>query len=102
MADPVLKYLWVPAQDQHTDWDPSKTTGSCSEDLVAKFLVAVEEGGLLGCNGWQDEYGNPLGKPLGHATLSGQVYTRHFESGTVATYDEKSKSGSVTWAKGGA
>lgn len=96
--DPSQDYTWVSSEDQKTGWDPADLGGTCSEDMVAKFLVAVEQGGLIGCNGWQGEYGNPLGDPKGPATKQGKAYTRTFSSGTVAMYDDSTKRGSVKWA----
>ena len=32
---------------------------------MAAFLIAVEEGAVLGCNGWQEDFGRPLGAPAG-------------------------------------
>jgi len=65
---------------------------------VALFLVAVEEGGLLGCNGWDPTFEYPLGEPTGPAVVNGTIYTRTFASGTVATFDDSTRTGVVNWA----
>ena len=46
------KYAYVvAARDQQPDHDPADITSNCTETVVAVFLLAVEEGAFLGCNG---------------------------------------------------
>ena len=71
---------------------------SCSEAEVAAFLIGIEHGLFLQCGTWREEFSSPLGTPRGTAKQSGSVYTRSFASGTVATFDSISNTGSVAWA----
>ena len=76
---------------------------------LAKFLVGAAQGHFFGagawtCNHtsregatWRSEYDQPLGPPLGNATLEGSVYTRHFAFGTNVTYNSKTDTGTVQW-----
>lgn len=70
---------------------------TCTEDRVAQFLLAVEPGAYLLCNAWDERFGRPLGKPTGDAMLTGTTWTRAFESGVIATWDSKTKTGKVVW-----
>ena len=74
---------------------------SCSEAEVAAFLIGVDDRLFLQCGTWREEFSSPLGAPRGPAKQSGSVYTRAFASGTVATFDSRSSTGSVAWAGGG-
>ena len=74
-------------------------------DHIALFLLMVEEGMMIGANGWSEDYDKPLGKPLGPATNitgnSGSTTTgleRSFESGTKVTFDLESGTGHIAWA----
>jgi len=42
---------------------------TCDTDLVSRFLLAVEPGVFLLCNGWDSRFDRKLGMPLGKATL---------------------------------
>ena len=57
-------YAYLKTDDQKTDHDPNNTTSACSDDLLAAFLLAVEERVFLGCNGWDDRFARPLGNPV--------------------------------------
>ena len=57
------------ARDQQPDHDPANHTSECQPRFVAMFLLAVEEGAFLGCNGWIPAFGLPLGKPLAKAAV---------------------------------
>ena len=73
---------------------------TCSEALVAEFLMALEPGMFLLCNGWDDRFDRKLGKPLGKAvedSASG-VWSRAFAGGVKATFDAKTKNGTVSWS----
>ena len=71
---------------------------TCSEYQVAMFLLAVEEGAILGCNGWDEQFSKPLGVPLGPAVQKGNTVERHFKSGTYVTWDLSGKTGKIFWA----
>jgi hypothetical protein len=77
------------------------------EALLAGFLCAMEKYTYLSCfhsepGKWYAAYDKPLGVPSGAAVqTSPGVYTRKFENAkgvTVATYNRKTKEGSVRWA----
>ena len=81
-------------------------------DSLAAFLIGAGEYSYYGCSSgwyvdethmdwitWHPEYDKPLGKPTGPATKEGDVYTRHFASGTVAMFDTKTNTGTINWAK---
>ena len=36
---------------------------------LAAFLLAVEQGAILGCDGWDEQFSRPLGDPLAGTTL---------------------------------
>lgn len=68
---------------------PSNDTASqCLDYELAAFLLAVEEGCFIMCNGWDEVFARPLGNPLGPAEINGEgVMHRKFESGVVARWD---------------
>jgi hypothetical protein len=70
----------------------------CDDSIVAAYLIGLEPRVFLQCEDWLEEFGFPLGEPNGAASAKGQVYTRAFASGTVATFDAKENKGSVKWA----
>ena len=80
------------------DHDPTNTTSQCPPRMVALFLLAVEEGAFLGCQGWSEDFARPLGKPLSAATTTGLTMSRHFESGTWVEWDLEANDGVVHWA----
>jgi len=101
IKDTLSKYLyaWVYyAHDQHWDHDPNDVSSECTDDDVAVFLLSVEEGAFLECNGWDDQFSKPLGNPLGPATTHGNFMNRTFASGTFVTWDIKHKKGTINWA----
>lgn len=67
------------------------------------FLLAVEEGAFLGCNGWVKEFGYPLGKPLGKAVVNEQEGTmsRKFASGTSVMWNLVANTGRISWSAAG-
>lgn len=96
-------------QSWTTDPNTSATLASkCTTDTLARFLLAVEKGCVLGANGWDPAYDRPLGDPLGTAVYTnasaGHPATLHrnFSSGTsvVFTYDESGKDGNgkIFWS----
>lgn len=78
--------------------DCNTTKPTCTTDDIALFLLAVEKGAILGCNGWDDQFSKPLGEPLGPATENGGQVERHFKSGTYVTWDLAKKTGKVFWS----
>lgn len=70
----------------------------CPDNMVAQFLLGLEPGAYLLCNGWDSRFGRPLGKPLGPPVLlNGSLWSRSFRSGVVATWDLGKKSGRISW-----
>lgn len=70
----------------------------CSETHLAVFLLALEPGAFLLCNGWSDEFALPLGAPLAPAAQDPSTgeWSRSFAGGTSATW--KDGQGKVIWA----
>ena len=110
------KYCFFNTQgDQH--WtvdpnDPASIQSKCTGDCLARFLLGVEEGAILGTEGWDESYANPLGNPLAPALYTPQsasapaTLTREFQSGTkvIFTYSNRtdpegkaSGTGEVWW-----
>jgi hypothetical protein len=88
---------------------PATLLSQCSDDCLARFLLAVLPGAFLGTNGWDDDYGRPLGDPLGPAVYTAAAGAhpatlhRNFSSGTYAifTYGGGKKGGhGETWWEG--
>jgi len=72
---------------------PSK----CTESQLAVFLLALEPGAYVLCNGVADEFALPLGAPLAPAAQdSTGTWSRSFEGGTSVTWSDGE--GKVTWA----
>lgn len=98
----VLKnytYAWVYAvKDEHWGHDPHITKSNCTDDQIAAFLLAVEKGAFLGCNGWNKQFAKPLGDPLGPAKTKGNIMSRKFASGTSVSWDLKLNNGTIKWA----
>ena len=91
------QYGWVQTSDL-INGDCTSTKSSCSEDQIAMFLLAVEKGAILGCNGWDEKFGKPLGDPTGPAVQSGNEVKRSFKSGTYVTWDISKHTGKIFWA----
>lgn len=53
---------------------------TCDSDLVARFLLAVEPGVFLLCNGWDPRFDRKLGLPLGKAKLDSAPKHRFYHS----------------------
>ena len=54
-------YVHISHGDQKTSHDPHDVTSKCSSDDVALFMLGVEPGAFLGCNGWDPSFAKPLG-----------------------------------------
>jgi|EP00037_Helgoeca_nana_P021625 hypothetical protein len=72
-------------------------TSQCSEFEVAAMLLALREGVFIACNGWSDDFGRPLGRPLGPATTKDGVMQRRFAGGAVAEWVVNTTNATVTW-----
>lgn len=73
----------------------------CTETCIAQFLLAVEPGAFLLCGGMPEQFLRPLGnatKPAVRDNATG-VWTRGFPSGTRATFDERTGTGTVAWTR---
>ena len=70
---------------------------ACTEAKVALFLMAVQPGCFLQCNGRMPEFDKPLGAPTGPAVQDAQGrWSRRFASGTTASW--ANGTGQVQWA----
>merc|ERR1712137_717211 len=70
----------------------------CTTDTVTAFLMVLDSRVFLQCEDWLPEFDKHLGEPTGPAVVNGQSWTRTFASGTRATWDAGSGSGSITWS----
>ena len=106
-----FQYLFIGCGDHSNNahWhnstaDPDDVDTDCSPNHVALFLLMVEEGMMIGANGWSADYDKPLGNPLGPATnITGPAgnttaLTRAFASGTRVTFDLATGTGHIAWA----
>ena len=99
----LMPYVHINHGDQKTNHDPADVSSTCSSDEVAAFMLAVEPGAFLGCNGWDpDNFGKPLGDPSGPAQVAADgTLWRNFSSGTSVLWSPaapKGKRGRIQWA----
>ena len=64
------------------DGDCTSVQSLCSQKQIAAFLLAVEKGAILACDGWDKDFSKSLGDPLGPAVKNGNQLVHHFKSGT--------------------
>ena len=99
------EYVYCMHGDQkgHPGDDPMKTQNGtdshCTESVVAGFLIALERGAILGCNDWQDDFGKPLGEPLGPPAtdVDGVIMRREFALGAKVIFNLTSATGRILW-----
>lgn len=91
------QYCYVHMRDLQGG-DCTSIESSCKTDEIVFFLLGMETGAILGCNGWDDQFSKPLGDPLGPAVQKGKQLERHFKSGTYVTWDLSKKTGKIFWA----
>ena len=96
-------FAYLKTDDQKTDHDPTDISSACSDDLIAAFLLALQKGVFLGCNGWDSRFDLPLGDPVGpmQEGHDGSL-SRQFASGTnVSWFPDRPKGqmGQIVWAK---
>ena len=91
------RYVYVQTHDL-MDGDCTSVQSLCSEQQLAAFLLAVEQGAILGCDGWDEQFSKPLGDPLGPAVKNGDMLERHFKSGTYVTWDLSNDQSKIVWA----
>ena len=70
----------------------------CGATAIAMFLLAVEPGAVLLCQGWDDDFAQPLGLPTAPAAMDAETgtWTRSFARGATATVFADGH-GSVSW-----
>lgn len=95
------RYIYMQNQDQHTTHDPASIDSACDEDTLGKFLLTAEKGMFIGCNGWDERFGLPLGDPTGpmEEQKDGTLF-RSFAAGVTVTWNPKAKEGSrasISW-----
>ena len=96
-------YVHINHGDQKPDHDPADVSSACSQDDVAAFMLAVQRGAFLGCNGWDESnFGKPLGDPMGPAQVAADgTMWRNFSSGTSVEWNPRSAQGEksrIFWA----
>jgi hypothetical protein len=97
-TSPPHKYVYMnPAGDQHWTTDPNDPLtlqGNCIGDCLARFLLGVEVGVILGADGWDESYSKPLGDPLGPAVWN---TTHLFGAFVFLAYGARSSGSSLFW-----
>ena len=103
------RYVYFMMGDSHsTAQHATAMTCGCTPENVAIFLLILEEGCILGCNGrsdspqhpvpplawWSNHLGNPVGPPV---TSADNVVTRVFTSGTTVTYNMNTNESAIVW-----
>ena len=78
--------------------DPNDVGSKCSHQVVAAFMLALQPGCFLVCQGWDEMFAYPLGDPLGPAITADGVMRRTFASGTSVEYDMSSEKANIRWA----
>ena len=91
------RYVYVQTHDL-MDGDCTSVQSLCSQQQLAMFLLAVEQGAILGCDGWDEQFSKALGDPLGPAEKTGNMLERHFKSGTYVTWDLSNNQSKIFWA----
>ena len=102
LSRPDIDSVYICVGDQLWTHDPHNTTGLCDTSTIAKALMFIEPGVILGCNGWRPEFASPLGIPLAPDRLvddDDSLWERHFASGTFARYHSRTGVGRIFWAK---
>jgi hypothetical protein len=102
-------YLYFMLGDSNDN--STAVTKKCTDATIASFLMVVEKGAVLGCNGWDERFGYPLGDPLTPPQLVTRVAAdgssdlgadrtveRKFKSGTVVRFDPSTKKYTIDWA----
>lgn len=90
------KYIIIGQSNDYVAPTNNDTSAKCSESDVAAFLLAVEPGCFLLCNGYAAWQEYKLGQPRGPAKQdSSGTWTRSFAFGTVATWS--GNTGTVKW-----
>ena len=84
------------------DLADGRSLRTCPDSAVAAFLLAVQPGAYLLCNGWDARFGRALGLPRGAAAYDAEnkVWTRSFAGGAVASWNETAATGHVRWPGG--
>eukprot|EP00035_Acanthoeca_spectabilis_P033118 m.22054 g.22054 ORF g.22054 m.22054 type:complete len:388 (+) comp5758_c0_seq1:36-1199(+) len=91
----TIPYIWI------HPWGEQKnpgTTSLCTKADIVAFLLGVEKGAFVSCQGWDPQFANPLGDPLGPAKDDGAALSRHFSSGTSVRYNYKQDVAELNWA----
>jgi hypothetical protein len=95
-------YVHISRGDQRTSHDPHDVASACSGDDIALFMLAVQPGAFLGCDGWDPAFGKPLGTPTGPMARNSTdgTYSRSFASGTTVSWDPRLEGpkGRIHWA----
>ena len=85
------------AETQSAERNPAFES-RCGATAIAMFLLAVEPGAVLLCQGWDDDFAQPLGLPTAPAAMDAETgtWTRSFARGATATVFADGH-GSVSW-----
>ena len=87
------------ADTQSAEHNPSFES-RCGETAIAMFLLAVEPGAVLLCQGWDEAFAQPLGLPTAPAAMDAGTgtWSRSFARGATATVFADGH-GSVSWGR---
>lgn len=91
------KYVLVGGPYSNLVRSETDLSSKCSQFELGSFMLAVEPGMYLICQGWAAEFERLLGAPLGPAVVSAGMLTRQFESGTKVQWKLGSKDVTIKW-----
>ncbi len=89
------RYVYVMVGDDGTR---SPLVSTCTDTILAMFMLALRPGMILGCNGWEERFDLPLGDPLSPALSSSNgIWRRSFARGASVRFNESSQEGVLSW-----
>jgi len=71
----------------------------CTDYQVAVFMLGMEPGCFLICQGWSEDFGKPIGRPRGPAVTTGGVMKRSFASGATVEWELGTQNTTIIWAQ---
>merc|ERR1712032_971569 len=92
------KYVLVGSGYSNLARNENDVASKCSQFEIASFMLGMETGCFLICQGWDNDFAKPLGDPLGPAAIANGVMSRSFASGTNVSWVLGSKKVAIQWA----